>query len=148
MLVFCLHLTFRQLEQACRRFCPRSIYTSHPPLRCRSAIIFPLFSYYSPRRAKCSFRRDFLPKGGNRSFGEIISQSGSSQLSSAWPWVLAFDAPLCRFELPILFYSRKVFQLTFSLKPVILSPCRFPPFYRHTSSVPLYYCTAHKAQQE
>ena len=84
---------------------------------------------------------NFSGNGGNRSFGEIISQSGSSQLSSAWPWVLAYDAPLCRFELPILFYSRKVFQLTFSLKPVILSPCRFPPFYRHTSSVPLYYCT-------
>ena len=30
LLLIVLHLTFKQLEQACRRFCPRSIYTLSP----------------------------------------------------------------------------------------------------------------------
>ena len=63
------------------------------------------------RNSSCHMRRymrSHMARGGNRSFGEIISQSCNCRLSSAWPWVLAYLASCCRFDLPIVFYSPTV----------------------------------------
>ena len=97
------------------------------PLRCRSPISFPLFSYDSPHLPKCSFCGEFLRQGGEQVIWGDHQPIG--QLSSVWPWVLAYDAYWCRF----VFYSPTVFLLII-LKPVIVSPWRFCLFYRHTSS--------------
>ena len=62
------------------------------------------------RNSSCHMRRYMRSHmaRGNRSFGEIISQSCNCRLSSAWPWVLAYLASCCRLDLPIVFYSPTV----------------------------------------
>ena len=96
LLLIVLHLTFRQLEQACRRFCPKSIYTLSPttlPVTHQFSFIF----LRQPAPAEMQFLWGISPaRGGTGHLGRS-SANRASQLSSAWPWVLpasssAYDA--------------------------------------------------------
>ena len=65
LLLIVLHLTFRQLEQACRRFCPKSIYTLSPttlPVTHQFSFIF----LRQPAPAEMQFLQGFSPAKGEQ----------------------------------------------------------------------------------
>ena len=87
MLVFCLHLTFRQLEQACRRFCPRSIYTPHPPYAAGQPSFFLYFPTTALAGRNAVSEEIFSPRGGT---GHLGRSSANREAASSVPRGLGF----------------------------------------------------------